>query len=202
MIMLGTHLNQGSPQLLAASGITSGQLALIGIIVAVTFLTLLSISRRRREGGPSPRAYARELTGRMREEKAIQTDTAEIMLRLQEVAREINAQLDAKFIRLEKCIGDADQRIERMERSARHAAPSPTLDVTVGEESPDERPAMEPARKDRARERIHAMMDRGMPSPDIARAVGRPLGEVELMVALRKTRPIRTVTAGTRASGR
>lgn len=199
--MLAIHPHQVFPHLLAASGITSGQLALIGMIVAVTFLTLLSISRRRREGGPSPRAYARELTGRLREEKAIHSDIAEIMLRLQQVAREINAQLDAKFIRLEQCIADADRRIERVGGSPRPAAPRAILDVTVGEESTDERQAPDPPRKDLARERIHAMMDRGMPSPDIARAVERPLGEVELMAALRKTRPIRAVVAGARSGG-
>ena len=200
--MLETYPNQEIPLLLAASGVTAGQMALIGMIVAATFLMLLSISRRRREGGPSPRAYARELTGRLREEKAIQSDTAEITLRLQEVAREINAQLDAKFIRLEQCIAEADRRIEHVERSASPAAPRTTLDVTVGEDSTDLRPVPEPPRKDQARERIHAMLDRGMPSPDIARAVGKPLGEVELMAALRKTRPIRPVAAGARSSAR
>ena len=201
MIMVATYPDEVFPLLLAASGITSGQIALIGIIVAVTFLTLLSISRRRREGGPSPRAYARELVGRAREEKAIHSDIAEIMLQLQQVAREINAQLDAKFIRLEQCIADADRRIERVERAARPVAPRAALDVTVGEESTDERQAPEPPQQDRTRERIHAMMDRGMSASDIAQAVGKPFGEVELMIALRKTRPIRAVAAEARSSG-
>jgi len=200
MIVLRTCPNLELPLLLAANGISAGQLALLGMIVAATVLTLLSI-RRKREGGPSPRAYAREMAGQIREEKAVQSDMAEIMLRLQQVAREINAQLDAKFVRLERCIADADRRIERMDAPVGGDTRRKRLDVTVGERTSQEAPAPEPTEMDRVRRKVQAMTDRGVSASEIARAVGKPLGEVELMIALGKTRPIRAVGEPARTGG-
>lgn len=178
----------GYSPLLAAGNVTNGQLALIGVIAVVIVLMLISSARRRRESGPSPRAYAREQIARIKEERAVTGDLGDLMLQLQQLARETNAQLDTKFIRLERCIAEADERIHRLEGMLRRAGGKPTLDTTVGEDSPlDGSPESRPSAGS-YRERIWALHGEGKSHLEIAQAVGKSVGEVQLIVALRKGR--------------
>lgn len=175
---------------LAAGGVTGGQLALIAVIMVVMFLLLMSNARRRREGGPSPKAYAREQISRIKEERAVKTDLADLMLELQQLAREVNAQLDTKFVKLERCIADADQRIGRLDRLAGRPAGQPALDTTVRDESTEAQP-VESSR----RERICALYDEGKSPLEIAQALDKPVGEVELVVSLRRPKTGKKLSA-------
>jgi len=170
------------PVLLADSPITTGQMALLAVVVAAVGLSLLSNARRRREGGPSAKAYAREQIARLKEDRGVHKDVTEVMLALQQLAREVNAQLDNRFTRLEKSIADADERIERLDRMVRRAGGEPTLDAVVGD---DEQASHEPIPGgEPIRERVCALHGQGRAAGDIARALGRSVGEVELIIAL------------------
>ncbi len=175
---------------LAMGSVTSGQVMLLGIVAVVTALSLISGARRRREGGPSPKAYARELTVRLKEQHAVKGDLSDLMLQLQEVAREVNGQLDTRFAKLERSIADADERIARLSRLTGEPHGKPVVDVTLGDTPPMESTTPESdASKSKTpfREQVRALYGQGVSIADIAHRFSRPVGEVELAVSLVKT---------------
>src|SRR5439155_22671356 len=101
-----------------------------------------------------------------------------------EMARTVGAQLDARAARLEELIRAADERIGRLNSapappdSNGHPADAPSAPspVTIQEEI-DPRHAQ-----------IYALLDEGLTSHQIADRLGRPEGEVELIIALRPRR--------------
>jgi len=170
------------PLTLAAGSISNGQIALIAVVVVAITLSLVSNARRRRERGPSPKAYAREQIARLKEDQAVQKDVADVMLQLQQLAREVNAQLDNNFIRLEKCIADADERIDRLDRLIRRADGEPTVDAVV--EEADGEAGGEALKGQALRDRVCELHEQGRSPKDIARTLARALGEIELIIAL------------------
>ncbi len=174
------HTLASTPSLAALAGMSGSQLALIAIILVAIAMMVITNRRRFRETGPSPRAYAREQMARLKDEKVVHNELADVMTQLQQVAREINAQLDAKFVRLEKSIRDADDRLERLDRLMQRSDRRTTLDVTVDDALSNA--ASDP--EDR-RPRIYALADEGKKPQEIARAIGIAVGEVDLVLAVR-----------------
>ncbi len=168
---------------LAESFMSGKQAVVLLVLITAIALSLISIRRKHRERGPSPRAYAREQMNRLERQKTIESDLNDILMHLQQFSREMNANLDAKLIRIERAFKDADLRIEELERLVRRSKGSPALDVTVGDDHPLE---PSPARRKSGPdpEKIHALTDRGLVPKDIAVKLGRSLGEVELIVAM------------------
>jgi len=166
-------------------------LIIIAVIVAVTTLVLISTRRRLREGQPSLKDYTRQQRARLRDQQHVKQDMEELAVQLQQVARQINSQIDTRFAKLESCIADADQRIERMERLLRRAGGHEGVDVTVSDQStpsPDQAEDRNSIRIDPMHREIYRLADEGKPPPDIARQLGRTTGEVELILNLRRDR--------------
>ena len=115
----------------------------------------------------------------------MQEDMQELLVELQELSREINAQIDTKFAKLEAALRNADDRIEQLERLIRQVANVPNLDVTVGDgPCPDpQRPASSEA--DSKKALIYSLADAGKTPVEIAQETGTHTGEVELILALR-----------------
>ncbi len=169
----------------AAGSVSGSQFAIVAVILVAITLMMITNRRRRSEGGPSPRAYAREQLARLKEEKIVHDDIGDVMTQLQQVAREINAQLDAKFIRLERSVRDADDRIDRLDRLVRRTADRTTLDVTVEDDSPPvsrRSPTHDDGDK---RRRICASAEAGRKPLEIAREIGVTVSEVNLVLAVR-----------------
>lgn len=171
---------------LPVAQVSGSQFGMLAIVAVVTTFSLIAASRRRQRGVPSPRAYVREHLTAIKEEKAVRSDLADIMIQLQQVAREINAQLDAKFRRLERCICEADERIDRLSRIKRGAEGQPVLDVTVCDESSVPVDRVRPTDGELNRGEIFDMADRGLSAVEIADETHKPVGEIELMIALRR----------------
>lgn len=192
-----THSALATP--LAASIISGSQMALIAAIAVASGMMLISNMRRRREGGPSPRAYAREQLAHLKEKKAVHDELGEIMIQLQQVTREINAQLDAKFLRLERVVRDADERIARLEKASpppKSAPPKRRLDVTVGQNPRRQPKTTKPdATTPQGQREIFALADAGKTPAEIAESIGTHAGEVELVLALRRTKPSESFSA-------
>jgi len=187
-----TTLASQLPTLLAlakpSTPLTNQQMVTILLIVAVSAMLLIRTRRRVREGRNSPQAYSREQLSRLRDEEAVVQDMEQTMVQLQEVSREIQAQIDTRFAKLECCIRDADQRIDRLERLLRRCEGQPTLDVTVGDGQVAPTPAS-PGNEDPVRQRVFALADAGTSPVDIAQQTGHSTGEIELILALRRTAP-------------
>lgn len=132
------------------------------------------------------------------QQRQVERDMQNLLVELSQMARQISAQLDTRAARLEALIDEADKRIERLGRLTGAAAdraephrsadaPSAQADVTDGAAAPDiaaAPAAASPSADDRYRD-VYAMADAGSSPADIAKALGRPRGEIELILALR-----------------
>ncbi len=189
----------------------SSLLLLAGVVIVVTMI-MISTRRRAADRGSSPRAYAREQLAKVREQEGMRDDLQELMMQLEKLAREINAQVDTRFAKLEKAIADADARLAELKRlGVGEATPVETV-----QEQPADGPVLEPrestpTESDRGKgvvdevaadsgdatadepvdaaesvERRIVELSRAGKSPlEIARALGRDVGEVELIIKLK-----------------
>ncbi len=178
--------------LLAAGAISTRQMALLAVIAVSVVFMMMTTARRRREVGSSPKTYLREERQHRKKEQALHSDIGEIMMHLQQVAREINAQLDAKYLRLEQVIEEADARISQLEsrdvrsgrKLSRDVSGAGTSDAGQSAGSGSKRVLADGALNAHDRERIGAMAAEGKTVIDIARALNRRVGEVALILAL------------------
>lgn len=162
----------------------------IMVVAAVIGLTLIVISRlrRSRKTTPSSADYLRELQEISRKESTSPVgDVEEVMVQLDEMARRIHGRLDMKLATLEMLIRDADQRIEKLSSVLQPHSPPPKVDVTIGAESPETEPKSRKA-IDAVQASIFQLADGGYSALQIAKETGRTIGEVDLILALRRTR--------------
>ncbi|MFQ5429892.1 MAG: hypothetical protein ACE5E1_06240 [Phycisphaerae bacterium] len=85
-------------------------LLVIGLILLI--IILLNMSRRRRALDGSPKQYRREIDTANKRTAAIKRDMEQLLVELNEFARQTNAQIDTRFAKLEQSIADADRRIQ------------------------------------------------------------------------------------------
>lgn len=174
----------GAPSRLLADGITPSQISMMVVIAGLSALMLILTRRRVRRGQNSPRAYAREQIARLRQEREVQHQVQGVMVELNQLSRQINAQVDTRYAKLQAVIRHADERIDVLTRLVHAADGTPTIDVTVGDEANAPTPPAE--EEDRARSHILALADAGRSAAEIARDVDKTPGEVELILALRQ----------------
>jgi hypothetical protein len=184
---------------------------LAAVVLLLLFRTRVRVARQQQrwaeeakrpaEDGQSPPAGAGpkgELPGEL----------ARWEVQMHETARELAARLDAKLCLLQSLIADADRAARRLEEALERAYPalppgSQAESLRPAAANPRENPdeaetAMAPAERtaaaselpgnmDRARRReeIHRLADYGFAPEEIARRVGSPVGEVELILSLR-----------------
>lgn len=125
-------------------------------------------------------------THKMTPQESLRRSMDELLVELQETAREINATIDTKMIALNRLIEEADRRIETLRELRRPGAvpPGGAKSTLAG----DEKPLGEEAVKRRELEReIYRLADEGKTELEIARMTGTPRGEVELVLSLRTT---------------
>lgn len=180
-----------APAAADGGGFSTGQLTILVVAAMGLTLVMLSTRRRIRLSHAASAQTASERIAAVAARNRTARDMEAVMLELDELSRGIHGRLDTKLVRLEALIRDADQRIERL-AAANAAPPAPDrIDVVVGDESTPDNEARQAANDEPRREPhelIHEMADRGASVIDIARKAGRTPGEVELVLALRKTR--------------
>ncbi|MBI4577219.1 MAG: hypothetical protein HY722_13250 [Planctomycetes bacterium] len=178
------------------SNVISQVAFVVGISVLFYFLLRWRHRVQQRAFGFDARQYTAE-----REETALKESMDGLLVEIQETAREMNGRMDSKMRLLNQLIADADDRLTRMaqvrdelERAAAAAlartvegaaAAAPGLAPAPGGAR---RPTLATASPPERHAEVHALADRGLGSPEIASRLGRHLGEVELILGLRKTR--------------
>jgi DNA-binding NarL/FixJ family response regulator len=170
---------------LGASSLSNQHITLVLVIAGISILLLTTTRRRIRRAQNSPQAYAREQLSRLRSERSLVADIEELMAELEQFSRQMQARLDTKFAKLETAIRDADQRIDQLDRLLRRAEGEPTVDVTVGGSEPAAESPPAAADGDR-HQAVYQLADAGLTPAQIAQELGQSIGEVELIVALRK----------------
>ena len=147
------------------------------IVAALIMIAVWLLSRRqlrgRDSGGES--ITPREKIERLKQVGGMREDLRELMVEIEQMARRVGSQLDAKAHRLEKLLIEADQKLEKM----RSVAPG-----TASEGSSDPSPeTAEPA--DPLVAKVYQLADQGRSTVEIAQQLDEQVGKVELMLALR-----------------
>jgi hypothetical protein len=169
------------------SGMSAVQIAMLALAVACLTMLMLSTRRKLRERQVQPQGTARQRYAELEQKAKAKRDLEEVMLELDELSRQVHGRLDTKFAKLEAVIRDADRRIDQLTRLLRASSGGPACDITLRPEDPMEQ-APEPASKDDPHAAIHRLADAGWTAPQIADETGKPVGEIELILALRRTK--------------
>lgn len=156
----------------AMEGVTPG---LIAAGVMLLFLSLLlPRMAMRRKASAAPSTLSRERGQEM------QKTLDEVFLQLQEFSRETMGKLDTRIRMLNQLVLDADERIRKLQSL-------PPIPPTIAAASAPAPVAAPPpaAPANPLHERIYRLLDKGSSLGDVAREVGLPKGEVELIAGLR-----------------
>ena len=148
------------------------------IIAAVLTLVYAVMRPMRRKKDPLSRTSSPGLT--LASQRQVERDMNTLLVELSEMARQITAQLDTRAAKLQLLIAEADQRLERLSTcGASGLAP---------ERPPSNRHADVPAPPpvDPRHVEVYVLADQGRTAGEIAGKLGRPSGEIELILALRE----------------
>ncbi len=142
---------------------------LAGVLLA---LVLISLAVRKKSGGPSAKQYRREIDGAVREEQQVRGDIEDLLKDLEQLSQRLSSQIDDGVARLNRAIAEADQRIKKLNGSTPAAPP---ITATLPPEPTEPRT-----------NQVYVLADEGLASQEIAQRLNRHLGEVELILNLRR----------------
>ena len=176
------------------TGLTSDPnlLLLAGVALITTWLML---RLRKKHRNPTRSATPAEQLERQRQVRGMRGDLEEVMVEVEQLAKRFSAQLDAKSMRLEKLIDEADARIAELERrqpTGQPAAEAPRQEpqpLRVFESSTASQPSPPDADQpdeSEATRTIYRLADAGNDAVEIARVLDEHVGKVELILALRE----------------
>ncbi len=165
---------------------TAQYVMLAGLMVIVTTLMILT-HRRVRRSQRSGQPYVREQYADLARQSATRRDIDQAMVQLDQLAREIHGRLDTRFAKLEAVIRDADGRIDQLSRLIRASEGDQTIDVTLTSENPRQPPS-EQALADHPHASVWRLADSVLSAAKNAQEIGKIPGEVELILALRRTK--------------
>jgi hypothetical protein len=170
-------------------------LAIGAALFLVAYFVLRPMAKKKKD---DPLSRMSSSPGAMAKQRSVEREMSNLLVELSEMARQVTAQLDTRAAKLELLMKEADEKIEALQRlstssSGKIPAPNPThqnsaeraalmqpLDVPPPAPAPPE-PAIDPRYAE-----IYALADEGRSPGDIATRLGRPSGEIELILALRQ----------------
>ena len=129
------------------------------------------------------------------ERRQLNDSMQQLMLDLEEMSRQVGGQIDTRLRALNLLIEEADRKIAELRQlglatgaeTAASATPAKSAANTVAAQ-PGTRPAAaEPVAANDKYGRVYALAAQGMSVVEIAREMGMMTGEVELILALRRT---------------
>ena len=182
----------------APLGLSPSWIVLISAVLFVVYLTFRPKRRDPLAGQPFRTSLVQQ--------RSLERDMQNVIVELSEMTRQMSAQLETRALKLEQLMHDADAKIDELTRAgeiarcAGVAIPGDLLSATVEtiESAATPRPTMRLVTEhteDRWAE-IYQLADAGLTLAEIARRLGRPTGEIELILALRP-RPIDAAAAAT-----
>jgi hypothetical protein len=183
------------------TGLMLGALALV--IGWLLLQTHRHLARQRRDDSPLVQPSRPQRSGQ-RHDLDASPEVLRGQQQVHETARELSAHLDRKIGALQGLIAEADRAAARLEAAASRLpeavprpAASPCPPTTQAEalqpSRPPDRPtcdagdmSLRPSAGGR-REEVYALADGGLEAAEIARRIGSPVGEVELILGLRQS---------------
>ena len=110
------HLSAIATLALTGDGL-QGLLLPIGVIL---ILMSLVMSIRKRKKRQAQQITPGETLERLRQEKGVRGDMESLMVEVEQMAKRVGAQLDAKAIRLERLIDEADRKLTELDNRTSH----------------------------------------------------------------------------------
>ena len=109
-------------------------------------------------------------------QREVERQMSELLVELEQMARQMSAQLDTRAARLELLLKEADEKIAKFRAAIEQGGcePHEARPVSLLPSLPDPRHAQ-----------VYELADRGHSARQIAQQVDRPYGEIELILALR-----------------
>jgi hypothetical protein len=157
---------------------------LIVAILATAYLFMRSKAKARKD------PLARQQAGSgLAQQRAVERQMSNLLVELSEMARAVSAGLDTRAAKLQVLIDDADRRIAELKalgvNRAQHVEPQATQvpqppTMRIVSDAPRDLPAAEPHH-----DQVYQLADLGKSPHEIAVIVGKPRGEIELILALR-----------------
>jgi len=162
------------------------------IVLAIGMIAVTYLLFRGRGGAGARRKdpLEKHAFSSLSSQRAVERQMQNLLIELSEMARQISAQLDTRSAKLELLIKEADEKLAELKSTISTAkiepssigsclAPIPASHCgatanSVPEEPPDPRHAD-----------VYTMADQGRSPSQIGSALGRPSGEIELILALR-----------------
>ncbi len=195
--LLISSFNSDTLGLGGAGGISPLQIVMLVLGVGGVTVVMISTRRRIRNSQRLPRTPTKQRYAELEKQARAGRSLEQVMLELDQLARQVHGRIDTQLAKLEAIIRNADQRIDKLSRLVRAADGEPTLDVTADCEDPHAAPLAASKVEDSRDEPVFRLADSGRSPIDIARQIGKTTGEIELILALRKTK-----NEGDRASAR
>jgi hypothetical protein len=161
----------------------------VGILLVV-YVTFVRPLRKKKDKDPLQRPSG---FSSLAQQRAVERDMSNLLVELSEMARQMTAQLDTRAAKLELLLKEADERIALL-RSGGGVQPDSAgstevphaLDGVIVEARASSVSTRLPEPKmDPRHAQVYDLADGGLSPPEIARQLGRPSGEIELILALR-----------------
>jgi DNA-binding NarL/FixJ family response regulator len=153
---------------------------------ALVYVTLIRPLRKKGRRDPLDKPPGASVFAQQR---AVERDMSNLLVEMSEMARQMTAQLDTRAAKLELLIQEADDRIATLKRAAAgittvppevHSEPIETFSDPVRQALLSPPPEPDPQHL-----HVYELADQGLTTQEIAHELGRPSGEVELILALR-----------------
>jgi len=164
-------------------------LLLAGLLLIGVGLGLILRGGWRRAGGSRD-----GLEEQSRQIRGVHRDLEAIMVEIEQMAKRLGAQLDAKALRLESLLAQAQQTLETLEGRPSPRAPAGrasemgTAPGSAAVSSPDGVTVPGQPVEDPLARSVYALADQGVSPQQIAQRLGEHAGKIELILALRHVR--------------
>ncbi len=160
---------------------------ILAVAAAIMWWSLRRIKRQKEANDRSTEALLRDSPRRPASvgdaaHRQLQQSLTELLLQLEEMSREINGQIDTRLRAMNLLIQEADLKIRELQRlQGDAAAPAPRI--------PAPRPEPRPQFASERYAKVYALAEKGLTVVEIAREMKLMTGEIELILALRRTAP-------------
>lgn len=165
------------------------------VVVGIMFIIAAFFSfGRKRKTQSAKQTTGRDHVERARQKQGVRDELEALMVDINRMAKDLGAQLDAKVVRIDKAVRDADERIAQLQAlrdslgqpNTLMQAPPPSAPPPY--ESQDAQlltPQRPPDQADPLTREVYSLADQGIGPSDIAEQLNEHVGKVELILALR-----------------
>ncbi len=139
--------------------------------VTIAYVVIRPMFRKKKDPLEKPLNFS------LSQQRAVEREMSNLLVELSEMVRQLTSQLDTRTAKLEVLIQEAEQKIAQLRQL--------TSTTAATKEEASLAPASPSQVEDPRYAEVYAMADEGQTVLEIAQKLGRPQGEVELILALR-----------------